>query len=393
MPQKRSSAPYRRTVITFWTDPDIKNVLTRDEKLFLTYLFTNEHSHPCGIYRLRPIIVADELEFSKDELRRMLTGPLAPFATYDWRTEEVFVHAMAEHQIDGNGLHGQDNRIKWVTTQLQMTHSHPLLEAFRARYGDWNLPWVEILEPEFSTPKDPQEGASKGLPKGLPGGLPVSNGHDEEKRLNHAEKKGASQGAYQGPSQGASQASKQLTDPEPKAIYPPALAETSGAREAGRREGGKVNEHDGRETHPDTERLWRDASRGGLGLMRTVLERWHQGQERVELSDGKSVGMGLEFGILSDLLWATEGDVELVVWLVREAPGVMGWDSEPRTLYWAIRPENLHTAEGEYRRSHTSPGPTLAQLGVKLKAIAPPTSPNVLQAEAKRKLEEARRLA
>ena len=161
----------------------------------------------------------------------------------------------------------------------------------------------------------------------------------------------------------------------------------------GEREGGRLEKRDQPETHPDTERLWRDVSRGGLALMRTVLERWHQGQERVELSDGKSVGMGLEFGILSDLLWATEGDVDLVVWLVRDAPRVMGWDTEPRTLYWAIRPENLHTAEGEYRRRDTSPGPTPTQLGVKLKAVPPPTSPNVLQAEAKRKLAEARRLA
>lgn len=334
MAPKRNGPPYRRVTITFWTDPDVKNVLSRDEKLFLNYLFTNEHSHPCGVYRLRPIIVMDELEFTKAEMRAMLDGPLAPFATYDWRTEEVFVHAMAEHQIDGKGLHGQDKRIPWVTTALQMVHATHLVEAFRARYSEWNLPWAEVL-PD-STPTPPDGPGSSWDPEN------VSDRHDSEEPHNHAEKEGASQGASKGHGK-----PDPVPDPVsvPEAIYQPA---SSGSRT------GQVGKRT-TEEHPDLDRLWAE-------LEPVVRERWHQGQEAVRIYDDlEPVGMPLERLKLNDLLWGT-GKPEFVRWAVYRALLVLEY-SNPATLF--LLDARFEQVWGAYCKAEPADPGSVVQVNVK----------------------------
>ena len=166
MPRRRRGAPYRRIVISLWNDPEVKGNhaelggLELDEKAVLVYLITNEHSHPCGLYRLLPAYVKEELGLNRRKMRSYLSGPLAPFATYDWETFEVFVHNMAKHQFDG-GLHGQDKRLPWVMNQLLLVQSEVLKGAFRSRYPDWAFDY-STFPPEdpdlFSRAK--REGAS-----------------------------------------------------------------------------------------------------------------------------------------------------------------------------------------------------------------------------------------
>lgn len=167
-----SKVAYRRMVPTFWTDPDVKRPLTRDQKCFLIYLFTNPHAHPVGIYHLPLLYVTDELGFTPDEALEMFAGACARFATYDQETEEVFVHAMAEHQIDG-GLHGQDKRIPWVTKQLATVRSKKLLGGFRRRYAHWNIEWDQL--PRVTPPTPGGNGST----------TPQTKGHDKPHTKGH----------------------------------------------------------------------------------------------------------------------------------------------------------------------------------------------------------------
>ena len=166
MPRRRKGAPYRRLVISFWNDPEVRgnraevDGLKLEEKAVLVYLITNEHSHPCGLYRLLPAYVKEELGINRRKMRALFSGPLAPFASYDWETLEVFVHNMAKHQFDG-GLRGQDKRIPWVMNHLLVVQSEALKAAFRSRYPDWGFDY-DTFPPEdpdlFSQAK--REGAS-----------------------------------------------------------------------------------------------------------------------------------------------------------------------------------------------------------------------------------------
>lgn len=390
---RRSGPPYRRIVVTFWNDPDVKRVLSLEEKAFLAYLFSNEHSHPCGVYRLTPIHVLDELGIDQEQMKELLEGPVAPFATYDWRTDEIFVHNMAEHQIDG-GLHGKDNRIRWVVNQLETIHSKGLRRAFRDRYRDWNLPWAELVGADAPpTPENPhsratKQGASQGASEG-PSQAP-SDGPEspsDEPESEGSERRPATEPRSKGLTKGLG---KPDPDPDPEGgIQPPAYSsgDTLGedleeSAEAGRQED-ESNEEELAHHPALSEQWWPD-------LHRAVVETWHQGAERIEIH-GHSVGMGLEYTLANEIFHELD-DPELVRWLIVEAPTAMGWTDEPRSLKW-IRtgPKtggNLEQATAEYHRRHSGRnGSETPDVDVGRAPKRKP-DPSELQTEAKRKLAE-----
>lgn len=130
------------------------------------------------------------------------------------------------------------------------------------------------------------------------------------------------------------------------------------SEKAGKREG----DHEDRPAkpkHPALERLWTG------GVMELVRRDWHRGQERVDLPDGKSVGIGLEYWLFNDLLHATD-DPDMARWIVKEAPIVLGWDDQPRTLYWALRGQNFDAAFEAYLERHPPDcDPTAGMVSIK----------------------------
>jgi hypothetical protein len=151
--------PYGRVVRTFWTDPDIKP-LRREEKELLLYFCTSPHATMVGVYHCPLEYAAKESGTPIGEVREQVTGVLASFLTYDFDTEEVFVHALAKHNIgDELALKGKngkpDNRIKSVEKFVEAVHSQPLRRAFLLRYAKpYNL----------TTPIPKEEAPSKPLP-------------------------------------------------------------------------------------------------------------------------------------------------------------------------------------------------------------------------------------
>lgn len=132
---------YRRVVPTFWTDPDVKRKLTREQKLLLLYFCTSPHSNMIGVYYCPLAYASNEADLPVDDIRRALAGPLAGFVTYDEETEEVFVHALAKHNIGDEltaaGKNGKpDHRIAGVEKLLEAVHSPRLRRAFLTRYAD-----------------------------------------------------------------------------------------------------------------------------------------------------------------------------------------------------------------------------------------------------------------
>lgn len=128
-------------VPNFWTDPDIKRKLTRDEKHLLLYCFTSPHSKGSmtGVYYCPLEYVANETDLPVKEVQRMLAGPLAPFVSYDETTEEVFVHAFAKHNVGEELKIGdsgkEDRRIEGVRRQVRAIHSLRVQRLFLERYG------------------------------------------------------------------------------------------------------------------------------------------------------------------------------------------------------------------------------------------------------------------
>ncbi len=397
-------------VISFWNDPEVRgnraevDGLKLEEKAVLVYLITNEHSHPCGLYRLLPAYVKEELGVNRRKMRAFFSGPLAPFATYDWETLEVFVHNMAKHQFDG-GLHGQDKRLPWVMNQLLVIQSEVLKGAFRSRYPGWGF--------DYSTfpPEDPdlfcqakREGAypsdsgelDEDKPERAPsspskrrktkhsakreGASPPTKGGSAknqpkkgEKPNEGAKREGASpsgpdqaenQGngpefstistkgpnAYSQPKrEGASYASPSPSpSPSPRKAKPPVPSSRSGG--AHNRQEGEFPEEEKQSDHPELQATW-PAIRKAL-----YAPWWHGGNGEVVLPAGKAVAMGLEQMLANDLLWQT-GNPRLILWAVENAGAVFQWDGRERhTLYWLKEPENLAHIEGAFHKAQPVAG-------------------------------------
>lgn len=146
----------------FWTDPDIKRVLSPEQKSLLLYWFTGPRSNLIGLYYCPLIQVADDTGIPPETVREWTLGPLARFVTYDERTEEVLVHRAGRHRI-GETLSQKDNRIKAIQKVLSGAHSDALVGVFLDLYSHWPLGF-----------KRPGPGRGSGAdcgkpdPKGLP---------------------------------------------------------------------------------------------------------------------------------------------------------------------------------------------------------------------------------
>ncbi len=131
------SEVYRKIVLSFWTDHDIRR-LTLEQRALLLYFFTSPHSNMIGLYFLPIGYVLVETGIASEAVLSHLTGALSRFVTYDRETEEVFVHNMARYQIT-DVLKADDNRKLSVQRLLAKTASSRLRHQFLTRYAHWDL--------------------------------------------------------------------------------------------------------------------------------------------------------------------------------------------------------------------------------------------------------------
>lgn len=80
---------YGRIRHTFWTDPDIKRVLTSEQKALLLYFFTSPHSNLTGLYYCPLGYAAAEVGLPIEQVRAWTLGALSAFVGYDEETAEV----------------------------------------------------------------------------------------------------------------------------------------------------------------------------------------------------------------------------------------------------------------------------------------------------------------
>lgn len=126
-------APIR---LTFWRDPDIKRPLTLEQKALLLYLFSSPHSNMIGLYYLPIAYIQNETGLDEATITDWIEGALAPFVSYDHRTEEVLVHRGIDHRVDGV-LSANDKRLKAARKMIEAAHSSLLVHRLLELHADW----------------------------------------------------------------------------------------------------------------------------------------------------------------------------------------------------------------------------------------------------------------
>lgn len=160
---------YGRVQRGFWTDPDIKRVLTPEQKVLLIYYFTSPHSNMAGLYYCPLSYVADEVGLPLESVREWTLGPLSRFVTYDEWSDEILVHRALIHQVETGQLKEGDKRRKAIEAILHGAHSRRLVRRFLELYADWQFDVP--MPPPSGAPSEDQEAPSK--PLGMPLGMPL----------------------------------------------------------------------------------------------------------------------------------------------------------------------------------------------------------------------------
>lgn len=157
---------YSRVRQTFWTDPDIKRVLSAEQKALLLYFITSPHANMIGLYHCPLEYAAAEVGLDVDDVSEWVAGPLSRFLSYDFATEEVLVHNYARHQI-AETLKAEDKRMKRVVAELASVHSKHLVRRFLELYADWTIPFDAPAEDPTEGDHHHTEAPSKGLRRGF----------------------------------------------------------------------------------------------------------------------------------------------------------------------------------------------------------------------------------
>ena len=361
---------YRRVVPTFWSDPDVKEVLSLAEKAFLLYLFTNEHAHPCGVYRLRLLYIMDETGLDRPEALAWLRTTMAPFVTYDERTEEVFVHAMADHQI--GALHGQDKRIQWVHKQVASIRSDTLRAAFWERYNEWNL--------------DP---AALAVPGDLGQSEPAETGGNTRKRKGH--RKGLTKGHGKGHGKALSKpaaATAAAAAVEPSS-HPPGSG--SPARDHGDppAAAGPPGREDGEKTEKTTEQLVAEFEPMAKVNLRVIRGTTDDRDVQIEAGgETHRVGMGIEINRYRRLAASLPEGPEVVARAIRHLPDVCEL-TPPISLARWLADDGAPILEQCIHRALDEMPAEAPPVEVKVKSLPPATAGSTEDFERKR--QEARR--
>ena len=65
-------AVYRNIQMTFWTDVELVDGFTPEDKYFYLYLLTNPHTNLCGCYEISMKQISDEMGYTKETIEKLI---------------------------------------------------------------------------------------------------------------------------------------------------------------------------------------------------------------------------------------------------------------------------------------------------------------------------------
>jgi hypothetical protein len=126
---------YRTIDTTTWLDPKVRR-LTPEGKLLFVYLFTNSHTHVCGLYYLPVLLISHETGIKESRLDTLLdTLSRVGLVSWDRVSEVVWVKKMFDRQ--GQGV---KNDIA-AARHLEGLHNCNLVKEFLRFYAHRNIPY------------------------------------------------------------------------------------------------------------------------------------------------------------------------------------------------------------------------------------------------------------
>lgn len=103
-------AKFRTVNPKFWSDKKVSETFTPEDKLFMLYLLTNEHSTQLGIYSISVKLMAFELGYSKETICYLLERFENNYniVRYSNETNEIAIKNFLKHSIYNGGKPVED---------------------------------------------------------------------------------------------------------------------------------------------------------------------------------------------------------------------------------------------------------------------------------------------
>jgi hypothetical protein len=374
---------YGKVSETYWHDRKIR-ALSHDGRFFMLYLLTCPHRNRIGLFPMDPYYAAGDMQWPLERVQAAI-DELQEAGRIGWDPDVRVI--FLPHWFAHNTLENA-NVAKGAKADLGVIPDtpflHPLLEAASKAYRPHFEPFMERLRGRVAnllptTPREPSPNRSGN-----------SSGNSSANGSGNGSETQETQGV---PNRSRNRLGNQPEQEQDKPAPSPAPSPSPEEQPLATSEGvGRGQQSPRRASRHEREVLPQDEANRLRDLDRSmILERLHLGSSTVTVN-GKSVSMELEMHI-RDKLAAEYGAraFSLALAKVRDVEEIP--PDEPISLRLLESHPEVVSRALVAAALDDGPGPSLTQLGVKLKAIAPPTSANVLQAEAKLKLEEARRLA
>lgn len=98
-------AKFRTVKTEFWNDKKVSENFTPEDKLFMLYLLTNEHSSQLGIYKISIKLIAFEIGWSKETVSYLLERFEKNYdlIRYCKETDEIAIKNFLKHSIHNGG--------------------------------------------------------------------------------------------------------------------------------------------------------------------------------------------------------------------------------------------------------------------------------------------------
>jgi hypothetical protein len=182
------ASPFRQVYTEFWSDPNVVEFFTPEDKYFYLYLFTNEHTSQCGIYKIAQKQIAFEMGYSIEAVKNLIDRFQNNLKriVYNSETHEIAILNWAKYNYP---TMIKDNRFACIAAELAEVKDRELVEKVLGHAAPDIRDALLGQEP----PKgegSPSEGPSEPLPSPLePPSKPL--GEEKEKEEEQEEEREA----------------------------------------------------------------------------------------------------------------------------------------------------------------------------------------------------------
>lgn len=130
----------------FWTDSDVVDNFTPEDKFFYLYLLTSPHANLSGCYELSLKQASDEIGYSKDSVERLIDRFISvhKMIDYDKETKEVLIIKWGRHHWTSSEkyLKALKKKIDGIKSQKFRSYLRALFESFSSKDEDSDMVWI-----------------------------------------------------------------------------------------------------------------------------------------------------------------------------------------------------------------------------------------------------------